>query len=67
MRKIFEFCFGVLYFVVFFKILALYGQNSVIAYTLLGAGYGGITGCIYEEILKRRRLKILAAAQEAAE
>lgn len=66
MRKIFEFCFGVLYFFVLFKIIQIYTTGDFIPAVLIGGGYGGFTGMIYEQILKRRRLKTQAAAQEDA-
>jgi len=67
MRKFFELCFGVLYFFVLFKIIQIYTTGDFIPAVLIGGGYGGFTGMIYEHILKRRRIKAeLADAQEDA-
>jgi hypothetical protein len=65
MRKFFEICFGVLYFVGLFRIIDTYAYGSFIAAVLLSAGYGGLTMMAYLRI-KRFIATVRAGAQEDA-
>jgi hypothetical protein len=67
MRGIFEFCFGILYIIVFFHILETYAHGSFVAGVLIGAGYGSLSFQMYDFFLQRRLRAEAKALEDAQE